>query len=119
MCRGVEQAADLESLLERANVIALGITDVAACVKVDDTAPGLLEGRSVGMWTVALTCSGNAMGLDHAAFMALSEAELNERRSAIEAQFAPSGPHFMIDTIAQLPEVIREIEARLARGERP
>jgi len=102
-----------------ANVIALGITDVAACVKVDDTAPGLLEGRSAGMWTVALTCSGNAMGLDHAAFMALSEAELNERRSAIEAQFAPSGPHFMIDTIAQLPEAIAEIEARLARGERP
>ncbi|MCJ1897089.1 phosphonoacetaldehyde hydrolase, partial [Pseudomonas nitroreducens] len=37
-----------------ANVIALGINDVAACVKVDDTWPGILEGRSAGMWTVAL-----------------------------------------------------------------
>src|SRR5690606_34021041 len=41
-----------------ANVIALGISDVSACVKVDDTWPGILEGRSAGMWTVALTCSG-------------------------------------------------------------
>ena len=46
-----------------ANVIALGVSDVAACIKVDDTTPGLLEGRSAGMWTVALTCSGNALGL--------------------------------------------------------
>ncbi len=46
-----------------ANVIALGIDDVAACVKVDDTVPGILEGRRAGMWTVALVCSGNALGL--------------------------------------------------------
>ncbi len=28
-----------------ANVVALGIEHVGACVKVDDTAPGILEGR--------------------------------------------------------------------------
>ncbi|MFP3526685.1 HAD-IA family hydrolase, partial [Pantoea sp. SIMBA_072] len=39
-----------------ANVMALGVNDVAACIKVDDTTPGILEGRSAGMWTVALTC---------------------------------------------------------------
>ena len=47
-----------------ANVIALGLDDVAACVKVDDTEPGILEGRSAGMWTVALRFSGNFLGLD-------------------------------------------------------
>lgn len=102
-----------------ANVIALGLEDVAACVKVDDTAPGILEGRRAGMWTVALTCSGNALGLEHAAYRDLPEDELAERRGRIEAQFAPSGPHFMIDTIAELPAVVAEIDARLARGERP
>lgn len=102
-----------------ANVIALGLEDVAACVKVDDTVPGILEGRRAGMWTVALTCSGNALGLDHGAYCALPEAELAERRQRIEAQFAPSQPHFMIDTIADLPGVVAEIDARLARGERP
>ncbi len=36
------------------NVIALSVDDVAACIKVDDTPPGMLEGRSAEMWIVAL-----------------------------------------------------------------
>jgi phosphonoacetaldehyde hydrolase len=32
-----------------ANVLALGIGDVRACVKVDDTVPGIEEGRNAGM----------------------------------------------------------------------
>lgn len=45
-----------------ANVLALGITDVRACVKVDDTVPGIQEGLSAGMWTVGLSLSGNEVG---------------------------------------------------------
>lgn len=102
-----------------ANVIALGIGDVAACVKVDDTVPGILEGRRAGMWTVALTCSGNALGLSYAEFQDMPAAGLTDRRSSIESQFAPAQPHFLIDTIADLPSVVDEINSRLARGERP
>ncbi|MCV5854638.1 HAD-IA family hydrolase, partial [Escherichia coli] len=36
------------------NVIELGVTDVKACVKVDDSAPGIFEGHNAGMWTVGL-----------------------------------------------------------------
>ena len=32
------------------------------------TEPGILEGRSAGMWTVALRFSGNFLGLDFAAY---------------------------------------------------
>lgn len=102
-----------------ANVIVLGVSDVAACVKVDDTAPGILEGRSAGMWTVALTCSGNALGLTHPQYQALSEAERHAGHARIAAQFAPSAPHYCIPTIAELPAVIDAINARLQRGERP
>ncbi|SMQ24335.1 phosphonoacetaldehyde hydrolase [Pseudomonas helmanticensis] len=102
-----------------ANVIALGIDDVAACVKVDDTWPGILEGRSAGMWTVALTCSGNALGLTYEQYQALPSDRLAEERARIGKMFAPSRPHYLIDTIAELPEVIDDINARLARGETP
>lgn len=102
-----------------ANVIALGIEDVAGCVKVDDTLPGILEGKRAGMWTVALTCSGNALGLTYGEYRDLNPTELAERRARIEQQFAPAQPHFMIDTLAELPAVVAEIDARLARGERP
>lgn len=102
-----------------ANVIALGISDVAACVKVDDTWPGILEGRSAGMWTVALTCSGNALGLTYEEFKDLSLEELAEERARIIKMFEGSRPHYLIDTIVDLPTVIEDINARLARGETP
>ncbi|MBB2496198.1 phosphonoacetaldehyde hydrolase [Aquipseudomonas ullengensis] len=102
-----------------ANVIALGIEDVAACVKVDDTWPGILEGRSAGMWTVALTCSGNALGLTYEQYQALPAADLAVQRERITDAFAGSRPHYLIDTIAELPAVIDAINQRLARGELP
>ncbi|MCO7557127.1 phosphonoacetaldehyde hydrolase [Metapseudomonas otitidis] len=102
-----------------ANVIALGIEDVAACVKVDDTWPGILEGRRAGMWTVALTCSGNALGLTWDQFKVLSPTELERARQRIGQLFEGARPHYLIDTIADLPKVIDAINARLARGEMP
>ncbi|NWB54259.1 phosphonoacetaldehyde hydrolase [Pseudomonas sp. F8002] len=102
-----------------ANVIALGVSDVAACVKVDDTWPGILEGRSAGMWTVALTCSGNALGLTYEQYRALPAAELALERARITQMFEGSRPHYLIDTIVELPAVIDDINARLARGETP
>ena len=102
-----------------ANVIALGLDDVAACVKVDDTEPGILEGRSAGMWTVALRFSGNFLGLDWEQYQALPAARRAAERVRIDALFAPSRPHYLIDTLADLPPVIDAINARLARGESP
>ena len=102
-----------------ANVIALGINDVAACLKVDDTWPGILEGRSAGMWTVALTCSGNALGLTYEQFRALPEEKLAQERARIGQMFEASRPHYLIDTINELPAVIEDINARLKRGETP
>ncbi|CAG8864570.1 Phosphonoacetaldehyde hydrolase [Pseudomonas fluorescens] len=102
-----------------ANVIALGLDDVAACVKVDDTEPGILEGRAAGMWTVALRFSGNFLGLTWEQYQALSSQRLEAERQRIDALFADSRPHYLIDTLADLPPVIDAINARLARGESP
>jgi len=100
-------------------VIALGIEDVAACVKVDDTVPGILEGRRAGMWTVALTCSGNALGLSYEAYRALNGEALAGERKRIHRLFESSRPHYLIDTLGDLPQVVAEINERLARGETP
>ena len=100
-------------------MIALGIDDVAACVKVDDTVPGILEGRRAGMWTVALVCSGNALGLDYEAYQALDSASLAAERQRIHGLFEGSRPHYLIDTINELPQVIAQINQRLANGEMP
>lgn len=102
-----------------ANVIALGIEDVAACVKVDDTVPGILEGRRAGMWTVALVCSGNALGVTWEAYQRMDASALDQARRRIGAQFEGARPHYLVDTINDLPAVIEAIDRRLARGEMP
>ncbi len=102
-----------------ANVIALGVDDVAACVKVDDTLPGILEGRSAGMWTVALRFSGNLLGLTWDEYCALSPERLDSERKRIDQVFTPSKPHYLIDTIVELPSIVTDINARLTRGESP
>ena len=102
-----------------ANVIALGIDDVGACVKVDDTAPGILEGRRAGMWTVALVFSGNALGLTYEEYQALDAQTLIAERKRIHALFQSSRPHYLIDTITDLPRVIADINNRLSNGEMP
>ena len=71
------------------------------------------------MWTVALTCSGNALGLTYDQFKALSPDKLAEERARITKMFEASRPHYLIDTIVELPAVIEDINARLARGETP
>lgn len=102
-----------------ANVIALGIDDVGACVKIDDTVPGILEGRRAGMWTVALVCSGNALGLTYEQYRALDTTTLASERTRIHSLFEGSRPHYLIDTLSDLPEVIADINKRLANGEMP
>ncbi|SFM70450.1 phosphonoacetaldehyde hydrolase [Marinobacter zhejiangensis] len=101
------------------NAIELGVTAVQACVKVDDTATGIEEGLNAGMWTVAVVASGNAVGLSAEAMAALDEQERIEYLARGYRDMAPSGAHYVIDSIADLPEVLADIDHRLAAGERP
>ncbi|MBV8470078.1 MAG: phosphonoacetaldehyde hydrolase [Burkholderiaceae bacterium] len=102
-----------------ANVIELGVADVAACVKVDDTVPGIEEGLAAGMWTVGLTLSGNECGLTRAELGALGADERQQRRERAARKLLAAGAHVVVDSVAELPQAQAQIEARLARGERP
>lgn len=88
-------------------------------VKVDDTVPGLMEGRHAGCWTVGVTASGNAVGLSLAQWMSLSPAEQALRLQQAERSLAEAGPDYVVASVADLPDVIDQIEARVQRGERP
>ncbi|HBS6589976.1 phosphonoacetaldehyde hydrolase [Klebsiella pneumoniae] len=101
------------------NVINLGIDDVAHCVKVDDAAPGISEGLHAGMWSVGLAVSGNEFGATWEEYQAMSKAEIATRRERAAGKLYAAGAHYVVDTLADLPEVIADINARLAKGERP
>jgi phosphonoacetaldehyde hydrolase len=101
------------------NAINLQVDCVAACVKVDDTIPGVEEGLNAGMWSVGLAVSGNEVGLALAEWQALPADEQARLRQRAYRRMLQSGAHYVVDTIADLMPCIEDIEARLRRGERP
>ena len=88
-------------------------------VKVDDTGVGIAEGLNAGCWTVAVAVSGNAFGLNPGDTASLSPEEYGAMRAAAYADLRRTGAHYVIDSVADLDEVVDAIEGRLARGERP
>ncbi|MEK7946791.1 phosphonoacetaldehyde hydrolase [Pigmentiphaga sp. YJ18] len=92
-----------------ANVLALGIGDVRACIKVDDTIPGIEEGRNAGMWCVGLALSGNETGLTLEELSALPPEHVAARREAAGQRLRAAGAHYVIDSVAGLPAVVAQI----------
>jgi len=102
-----------------ANMLALQLSNVAACIKVDDTVPGIEEGLSAGMWAVGISLSGNEVGCTRAELAQLSPQERTALRTLAEIRLRDAGAHYVIDTVNDLPAVIEAIDARLADGDRP
>ncbi len=101
------------------NAIELGVFPLEACVKIGDTLVDIEEGLNAGMWTIGLTLSGNELGLTQADAEALSPEVRAARRDAINARMLQAGAHYVADGIYDTAAAIHDIQARLARGERP
>lgn len=101
------------------NAIKLDINPIAAIVKVDDTVDGVREGTSAGCWSVGLARTGNYVALNEDEIDALTEEEYELKLEKSYETLANAGSHYVIDSIAELPPVIEDINRRLASGERP
>ncbi len=102
-----------------ANVLALKIGDVAGCIKVDDTVPGIHEGLRAGMWSVGVSLSGNEVGHTQEQLAQLPPAQVASLKAGAEQRLREAGAHYVIDSVADLPQVVQQISARLQAGERP
>lgn len=89
------------------------------CVKVDDTAPGIAEGRNAGCWSVGVSLTGNGMALSREDLAALPAAERDRRNGAVRDELREAGAHFVIDGIADLLPCLDIIEERIANGIQP
>ena len=101
------------------NVIKLGVSAVQACVKIDDTVPGIEEGLNAGMWTIGLAVSGNEVGMMLDEWRALPPAEQKIKRARAYTRMQQCGAHYTVDTIADIMPCIDDIQARIRRGEAP
>jgi len=90
-----------------------------AVVKVDDTKPGISEGLNAGTWTIGLSKTGNEVGLNEKELAALSAEEVKRKVALAADGLARMGAHYVVESIADVPPVITEIEQRLKMGDRP
>jgi len=101
------------------NAEKLGVYPMEAVVKIGDTLPDIFEGLNAGMWTVGLVKTGNELGLNAGEIDALDPAELDRRMETARDRMNQAGAHYVVDGIWDCDAVIDDINARLARGERP
>lgn len=97
----------------------LGVWPAHRVVKVDDTVPGLMEGRHAGCWTIGVLASGNEVGLTEAQWRALDATQQQQLREKARQRLAQATPDFWVDTVSELPALIDQIDARLAQRSRP
>lgn len=90
------------------NAVNLRVTTVEACVKVDDTVPGIEEGLAAGMWTVGLAISGNEVGMPLEEWQALPKPQQGHLRDRAYRRMRQAGAHYVVDTIADLVPCLDE-----------
>lgn len=114
VCAGDLPAGRPTPLMMYKCFLDLAVWPAGSVVKVDDTAPGIAEGRAAGTWTVGVAVTGNAFGMSEAEAGALAPADFAARRDAARETLREAGADYVIDGVAELVPVLNAIEARLA-----
>lgn len=109
VCAGDTAEGRPSPLMLWKNLVELGAWPATACVKVDDAAVGIAEGRAAGVWTIGIAASGNSVGLSLESFEALAPDERSERLAAARAELEAAGAHLVIDTVADLPAALERL----------
>ncbi|MCW2410721.1 MULTISPECIES: phosphonoacetaldehyde hydrolase [unclassified Sphingobium] len=109
VCAGETPSGRPSPFMVWQNLIALNVWPAEACLKVDDTEVGIMEGRAAGVWTVGVVRSGNIVGLSEDALMALPVSEREARLAAARETLLAAGAHLVIDTVANLTDALAQL----------
>ncbi len=102
------------------NLDLMDVCPIQSVVKVDDTISGVGEALEAGCWGVGIARYSNYVDIDSKAHAeSLSAAEMARRVARTREILRQAGAHYVIDDFDQLPEVVADVNERLARGERP
>lgn len=109
VCAGETPAGRPSPLMVWKNMVELGVWPAQACVKVDDTEVGIMEGRAAGVWTIGVIRSGNIIGLSESDLDALANDERDARCAVARDTLLAAGAHLVIDTVANLPGALEQL----------
>lgn len=116
----VEHGARPRPFMVYKNLDMLDVHPVQSVIKVDDTVSGVGEALEAGCWGVGIARYSNYMDIDVLEDADRMPATEIERRLQLTRDILQkSGAHYVIDTFDELSAVVDDVNARLARGERP
>ena len=102
------------------NLDLLDVHPIQSVIKVDDTISGVGEALEGGCWGVGIARYSNYMNINTIAEAEAMAPEEFQRRLEITREILrKSGAHYVIDEPSELIGVVDDVNARLARGERP
>ena len=88
----------------------LGFYPPETVIKVDDTTPGIAEGKAVGCITVGISLSGNYVGLDEQTLSALPEDKRTQLNDDAAKKLRDAGADHVIDSVLALPDLIETLK---------
>jgi phosphonoacetaldehyde hydrolase len=90
---------------------AAGVYPPSRVVKLGDTVPDVEEGLNAGAWSVGVTQSSSEVGCTLEEWNKLTTGERQKRISLARSKLLAAGAHHVIDSLTELPELLRKIEA--------
>ncbi len=84
----------------------LGAFTFSQIVVVDDTPVGIEAAKNGGMIAVAVSLTGNSLGLSEAEVRQLPGSELQQRLLKISVDFREAGADYVIQSVAELPALL-------------
>ncbi len=116
----VDNGARPKPFMVYKNLDMLDVHPIQSVVKVDDTVSGVGEALEAGCWGVGVSLYSNYMDVDTPEQGAqLPPEEIARRNDKTKEILQKAGAHYVIDSLTDIEPVIDDINARLARGERP
>lgn len=101
------------------NIEALRITAPWKTVKIGDTIADIQEGCNAGVWSVGVLVGSSQMGLHQEEYNAMPETERQLAINSARDAFVRAGADFILENIAELPELIERIDCLIAAEKRP
>lgn len=85
-------------------------------VKVGDTVMDILEGKNAGVWSVGVLDGSSEVGLSKEEMTSPDIDKINKCRETAKQKYEEAGADFIIDSIADLPDLIEKINKMLQEG---
>ena len=102
------------------NMELMNLYDRRTIVKVDDTIGGVGEGLNAGVWTIGLYRFSNYTNIDTIAqWKSMKNSEFEEKVEKSKNILMKSGAHYITSSIKEIPEILDDINRRVANGENP